>query len=106
MPIATNIYPRQCAVTVVVGKPILCPKDEQPSPATVRDLAGLCGWPCERVAQSEATLPRDERAAFSWDGMPQVQRYLELYIAGLTELYEDNRAKYNVPSTKPALTVI
>eukprot|EP00042_Codosiga_hollandica_P033352 m.221380 g.221380 ORF g.221380 m.221380 type:complete len:202 (+) comp54164_c0_seq9:812-1417(+) len=36
----------------------------------------------------------------------EVARYLDLYIEALTKLYDENRAKYNTPATKPPLTVL
>ncbi|KJE94068.1 2-acylglycerol O-acyltransferase 2-A [Capsaspora owczarzaki ATCC 30864] len=36
----------------------------------------------------------------------QVQKYLDLYIEGLKQLYRENKDKYNEPSTKPDLEVL
>jgi len=36
----------------------------------------------------------------------QVQTLLDEYIVALETMYNENREKYNVPSTKPPLTII
>ena len=87
LPLIKNIIPKKCDITVVVGKPLPCPKHEEPD----NNLVGTEVSGCVSTACSYILL--------------QVQEYLDRYIESLKELYEENREKYNVPTTKPPLEV-